>query len=308
MECIPAIDLKGGKCVRLTQGKFDQQNLYSDDPVKIAKRWVDEGATRLHIIDLDGARTGSPSTEHLVIIRDIMRRLKVPIQLGGGIRTREVVDRMINIGIDRVILGTAAVSDPLVGEIFRDFGDKVIVGIDARDGIVAVSGWEQTTGVSAIEFAKKVESIGAKRIIFTDIARDGMLQGVNVQACLGVMRAISIPMIAAGGVSSEKDIVELKAAGAEGAILGKALYENMLRLPDAIAAAAREIPTGGSPFVQPSAPLVAPVSAPPSAPRPAQPAQAQQVPVQQNVVRPPAPPAQPGPAKPYLPWANPPKR
>jgi phosphoribosylformimino-5-aminoimidazole carboxamide ribotide isomerase len=301
MECIPAIDLKGGKCVRLTQGKFDQQNLYSDDPVKIAKRWVDEGATRLHIIDLDGARTGNPNTEHLVIIRDIMRRFKVPVQLGGGIRSREVVGRMVNIGIDRVILGTAAVSDPLVGEIFREFGEKVICGIDARDGMVAVSGWEQNTNVSAIDFAKSVEKLGAKRIIFTDIARDGMLQGVNIQATLGVIKAISIPVIAAGGVSTEKDIEDLKAIGADGAILGKALYENMLRLPDAIAASKREVVQGVSPFVQSSAPLIAPAVAP----RP----QGQVPPTPQAApARPVMPPPASGPAKPYLPWSNPPKK
>jgi phosphoribosylformimino-5-aminoimidazole carboxamide ribotide isomerase len=302
MECIPAIDLKGGKCVRLTQGKFDQQSNYSDDPIKIAKRWVDEGATRLHIIDLDGARTGSPNTNHLVIIRDIMRRCKVPVQLGGGIRTRVDIERMMNIGIDRVILGTAAIADPLIGEIFRDFGDKVIVGIDARDGMVAVSGWEQTTTVSAVTFASKVESIGAKRIIFTDISRDGMLQGVNIQAVMGVLKAISVPLIAAGGVSTVKDIEDLKQAGAEGAILGKALYENMLRLPDALAAAAREIVQGASPFVQQSAALVAPVVTT----RASMPAAVAQTTQPARPVLPPQ--AGATPAKPYLPWANPPKR
>jgi phosphoribosylformimino-5-aminoimidazole carboxamide ribotide isomerase len=238
MECIPAIDLKGGKCVRLTQGKFEQTNLYSDDPVTIAKRWVNEGATRLHIIDLDGARTGMPSTQHLTIIRDIIRRFKVPVQLGGGIRTRDVVERMLGIGIDRVIIGTAAVQDPLVGELFQQHGERVVVGIDAKGGMVAVNGWLDTTEMPAIKFAEQMEKLGARRIIFTDISRDGMLEGVNLAAVQHILKAVKIPVIAAGGVSTVQDITDLKAIGAEGAILGKALYENKLRLPDAFAAAA----------------------------------------------------------------------
>ena len=237
MECIPAIDLKGGKCVRLTQGKFEQQQLYSNDPLTIAKRWQREGATRLHIIDLDGARTGMPSVDHLHLIRDIMRRLNLPVQLGGGIRSRDVVQRMLNLGIDRVIIGTAALSDPLIGEVFRDFGEHIVLGIDARDGMVAVDGWVETTQIPAIDFAQRMVKIGARRIIFTDIARDGMLQGVNLEAVKALIDAVQVPVIAAGGVSSVEDIKELIAIGAEGAILGKALYENALRLPDALAAA-----------------------------------------------------------------------
>lgn len=238
MECIPAIDLKGGKCVRLTQGKFEQQNLYSDDPVAIAKRWVDEGATRLHIIDLDGARLGIPSTQHLGIVREILRRFKVPVQLGGGIRTREIIERVLNTGVDRAIIGTAAVSDPLISESFRDFGDRLVLGIDARGGMTAISGWVETTEIRAVDFAKEMVSRGARRIIFTDIARDGMLQGVNVDAVREMIEAARVPVIAAGGVTTIDDITQLSANGADGAILGKALYENALRLPDALQAAA----------------------------------------------------------------------
>jgi phosphoribosylformimino-5-aminoimidazole carboxamide ribotide isomerase len=253
MECIPAIDLKGGKCVRLTQGKFEQQNLYSDDPLTIAKRWVTEGATRLHIIDLDGARTGMPSLQHLNIVRDIIRRLKIRVQLGGGMRSREVVERVLNsTGVDRVILGTSAVADPLIGEIFRNYQDKIVVGIDATDGMVAVQGWAQTTTFAAIEFAQEMEKRGAKRIIFTDIARDGMLQGVNVAAVQSIIKAVGIPVIAAGGVTTVQDIQDLSAIGAEGAILGKTLYENLLRLPDALAAAQGHQTAGDQPGFAPS--------------------------------------------------------
>jgi phosphoribosylformimino-5-aminoimidazole carboxamide ribotide isomerase len=290
MECIPAIDLKAGKCVRLTQGKFEQSRLYSDDPLTIAKRWVSEGASRLHIVDLDGARTGMPSTQHLNIVRDLVRRLKVRIQLGGGIRTREIIERVLTTtGVERVILGTAAASDPLIGEIFRDYRDRVVLGIDARDGMVAVSGWAQTTGTPAIAFAQQMEKLGAKRIIFTDISRDGMLEGVNVQAVQAMIHAVRIPVIAAGGVTSVQDILDLSAVGAEGAILGKALYENALRLPDAIEAA-RAAHEGGM-----QAPAMPTAGAAP-------------VPLASRVAPEPAEPQPSTAAKPYLPWMNPPKR
>jgi phosphoribosylformimino-5-aminoimidazole carboxamide ribotide isomerase len=291
MECIPAIDLKGGKCVRLTQGKFDQQQLYSDDPLTIAKRWVAEGATRLHIIDLDGARTGLPSTAHLNIVRDIIRRLKIRVQLGGGVRTREVIERLLNTtGVDRVIIGTAALADPLIGEIFRDFREKVVVGIDASDGMVAVQGWSKTTETPALQFAQQMEKLGAKRIVFTDISRDGMLEGVNTAAVESIIKSVGIPVIAAGGVTSVQDILDLSAIGAEGAILGKALYENVLLLPDAIAAAQGAGAVGPAHFAP--APGLAP-AAPVAPAGPTQPAQ----------------PAVATVAKPYLPWmTNPPKR
>ncbi|HEX5322703.1 MAG TPA: 1-(5-phosphoribosyl)-5-[(5-phosphoribosylamino)methylideneamino]imidazole-4-carboxamide isomerase [Capsulimonadaceae bacterium] len=236
MEIIPAIDIKGGKCVRLTQGKFDQQNLYSNDPVKIAKRWQDEGARRLHIVDLDAARVGMPQNQQ--IVRDIMRRTGLPVQLGGGIRSGELAQRMINIGVDRVILGTAAATDPLIGEIFRSLGEKAILGLDATNGMVAIQGWAQATSLPAVDFARTMVEKGARRIIFTDIARDGMLNGPNLAAIQEIQRAVSVPIIASGGVSSLKDIQDIKALGVEGVILGKSLYEGTVFLPDAIKLAA----------------------------------------------------------------------
>lgn len=236
MEIIPAIDIKGGKCVRLTQGKFEQQHLYSDDPVKIAKRWQTEGATRLHIVDLDAARVGMPQNQQ--IVRDIMRRTGLPIQLGGGIRTSEIAQRMINIGIDRVVLGTAAATDPLIGALFANLGERAVLGLDATNGMVAIQGWAQATSLPAVEFAKTMAAKGAKRIIFTDIARDGMLNGPNLDAVRGLMQAVKVPVIASGGVASLKDIENLKALGVEGVILGKSLYEGTIYLPDAIKVAA----------------------------------------------------------------------
>jgi phosphoribosylformimino-5-aminoimidazole carboxamide ribotide isomerase len=238
MEIIPAIDIKGGKCVRLTQGNFEKQHLYSDDPVKIAKRWKDEGATRLHIVDLDGARIGSPQNRE--IVRDIIRRVGLPIQLGGGIRTGEYADRMINIGVDRVIFGTAAISDPLIGDIFARLGERAILGLDAIGGMVAVQGWQQATQIPALQLALEMQAKGAKRIIFTDISRDGMLEGPNIAATAALMRALTIPVIASGGVSKLDDIAELKKIGVEGVIIGKSLYENTVRLPEAIALAAQD--------------------------------------------------------------------
>jgi phosphoribosylformimino-5-aminoimidazole carboxamide ribotide isomerase len=233
MEIIPAIDIKGGKCVRLTQGKFDQQNLYSDNPVKIAQRWKDEGAKRLHIVDLDGARMGSPQNRD--IVRDIIRRVGLPVQLGGGIRSGEFADRMLNIGVDRVIFGTAAVNDPLIGEVFTRLGERAILGLDAIGGMVAVEGWQQATQVPAIDLALKMQKLGARRIIFTDISRDGMMQGPNIAATHSLMRALTIPVIASGGVSSLDDLRALMEIDVEAVIVGKSLYENTVRLPEAIA-------------------------------------------------------------------------
>ncbi len=236
MEIIPAIDIKGGKCVRLTQGNFEKQNLYSDDPVKIAKRWKDEGATRLHIVDLDGARMGTPQNRD--IVRDIIRRVGLPVQLGGGIRSGEFADRMLAIGVDRVIFGTAALADPLIGEVFARLGDRAILGLDAIGGMVAVQGWQQATQVPALQLALQMQEKGARRIIFTDISRDGMMEGPNVAATQALMRALNIPVIASGGVSKLEDLAALKDIAVEGVIVGKSLYENAIRLPDAIALAA----------------------------------------------------------------------
>jgi phosphoribosylformimino-5-aminoimidazole carboxamide ribotide isomerase len=236
LEIIPAIDLKGGKCVRLRQGEFTQVETYTEDPVKYAQRWEQEGAKRLHIVDLDGARTGMP--QNLDPIRQIMRRVSIPVQLGGGIRSAEVIERMLRIGIDRVILGTSAALDERMTQgALMQFGDKIVIGIDAKEGFVAVQGWQERTDSTAVGFAKRMEALGAKRIIFTDIARDGMLNGPNLAALREVMSALTIPVIASGGIASVEDVRAVSLLNPEGVIVGKALYAGKITVRDAIAAA-----------------------------------------------------------------------
>lgn len=239
MEIIPAIDMMDGKCVRLVQGQFDQSTVFSDDPVDAARRWVDEGARRLHLVDLNGSRVGAP--QEIDTIRRILSAVNVPTQLGGGIRTVQTARHMIELGIGRVIIGTSAALDTeLAREMFSQLGDKAILGVDAKDGYVAVKGWQETTAETAIEFAQRMQQLGAKRVIYTDISRDGMLQGVNASAMKKMAEALSIPVIASGGVSALEDIRVLNGLeqfGIEGAIVGKALYTGNLSLADALAAA-----------------------------------------------------------------------
>ncbi|MDR3709802.1 MAG: 1-(5-phosphoribosyl)-5-[(5-phosphoribosylamino)methylideneamino]imidazole-4-carboxamide isomerase [Capsulimonadaceae bacterium] len=238
MEIIPAIDLKCGKCVRLTQGRFEHEKQYSDDPLRVARRWLDEGATRLHVVDLDGAREGKPSEENIAIVRDIVRQIGIPVQIGGGIRSRDTAQRTLEAGIDRIIIGTAAVSDPSIAELFAEFGERIVLGIDATQGKVAVQGWQQATHIRATDFAREMVAKGVRRIIFTDISRDGMLTGPNIPALNDMIDAAGIPVIASGGVGTLKDIRDLAATRAEGVIVGKALYEGTINLTDAIATAA----------------------------------------------------------------------
>ncbi len=178
MEIIPAVDMMDGKCVRLVQGKFDQSTVFSDDPVDAAKRWVDEGAKRLHLVDLNGSRMGAP--QETDAIRRILAKVNVPVQLGGGIRSLEIARQMIELGIARVIIGTSAALDTdAAAAIFNALGEKAVLGVDAKDGYVAVKGWQETTSETAIEFARRMQALGAKRVIYTDISRDGMLAGPN---------------------------------------------------------------------------------------------------------------------------------
>ena len=241
MEIIPAVDLKDGRAVRLTQGRFDDAIVYSSDPVGCALRWRDEGATRLHVVDLDGARTGSPSAEHVAIAGEIARRTDLPVQFGGGVRAAEAVERLLNAGVERVVLGTTAALDAeSTSAILARFASRIVVGIDARDGKVAVRGWQERLDLSAVELACRMADAGAQRIVFTDIGRDGMLSGVNLDALRAVLRAVEVPVIASGGVSTVDDVRALRALGEprlEGAIVGKALYAGALSLRDAIAAA-----------------------------------------------------------------------
>ena len=243
MDIYPAIDLKGGKCVRLRQGDFDAVTNYGDDPLLVARRWQGEGAKWLHIVDLDGARLGQTSAENTAAVRAIVSETGLPVQLGGGIRSAEVARAMLDLGVSRVVVGTAAARDAkLAAELFQEFGESVAVGVDARDGIVAVQGWQEHSGENAIVFVQRMASLGAKRFIFTDIARDGMLEGVNLAALAQVAAAVpQVPVIASGGVTGIEDIAALlevarqSAPNVEGVIIGKALYANRISLPETLA-------------------------------------------------------------------------
>ena len=233
MRIYPAIDIKDGKCVRLTQGSFSDVTVYGDEPVEIAKKWELSGAEFLHTVDLDGAQKGSGINRKVII--KIAQTLKIPVQTGGGIRTIEDIRELIDGGVSRVILGTVAVKNPeLVDAAIKEFGDKIAVGIDAKDGLVAISGWEEVSSVSALELAEEMCKKGVKTIIYTDIATDGMLSGPNLSAMKQMADSVSADIIASGGVGSIDDILSLIPTGVEGVIVGKALYAGKVDLKDAI--------------------------------------------------------------------------
>jgi phosphoribosylformimino-5-aminoimidazole carboxamide ribotide isomerase len=234
MIVIPAIDLKDGKCVRLLQGKKEEVTVYSDDPAEMAKQWVELGAKLLHVVDLDGAFTGEQ--KNFDKIREIRKAIHIPVELGGGIRDLQRIDKLIDIGVDRTIIGTSAAKDPdMVKEACEKYPGKVLVGIDAKDGKVAVKGWVEVTELEAIKFAKKMEKLGAAGIIYTDISRDGMLTGPNIDAMAKMVQAVDIPVIASGGVSKLDDIKSLmQIKDLWGVITGKALYSGALDLKEAI--------------------------------------------------------------------------
>jgi phosphoribosylformimino-5-aminoimidazole carboxamide ribotide isomerase len=236
---LPAIDLKGGKCVRLMRGDMNAETVYGDDPVAMGRRWVEEGGEYLHVVDLDGAISGAPvNTE---AIAALCRALPIPIEVGGGIRTVERAKALIDLGADRVIFGTAALSNAdVVRRACEMFGGRVAVGIDARDGMVAVQGWTETSRMPAVDLARDVEAMGAARVIYTDISRDGTQQGVNVEATAKIAAAVGIPVTASGGVGSLDDIIALRpyeADGLDSVIVGRALYTGAVKLAEAIAAA-----------------------------------------------------------------------
>lgn len=236
MIIYPAIDVKDGRCVRLSQGKFNDETVYSDYPVEMAKKFDQLGAEYLHVIDLDGARLGEP--QNIAVISEMAVTVGIPIQLGGGIRTIETMEIVLCKGIERIILGTSAVNNPqLVKKAVQSFGKNLAIAIDARDGMVAIEGWAKTSSFTALGFAKKMEDIGAKVIIYTDISRDGMLNGPNLKAMEEMVKAVDIEVIASGGVTSLQDIRNLKQIGVCGAIVGKALYTGDIDLREAIAAA-----------------------------------------------------------------------
>jgi phosphoribosylformimino-5-aminoimidazole carboxamide ribotide isomerase len=235
MLVIPAIDLKDGQCVRLLQGKEDEVTSYSNDPSEMAKRWVKEGAELIHLVDLDGAFSGDQ--KNLDSIKAIRSAVNVDLELGGGIRDMERIDLLIDMGINRVILGTVAVEKPeLVEEAANKYPGKIIVGIDAKDGRVAVKGWVEVTSTDAMQLAAAMTQQGAAGIIYTDIARDGMMTGPNISAMRSMVDQVNIPVIASGGVSKMEDIDRLLTIdGLWGVITGKALYEGTVNLQDAIA-------------------------------------------------------------------------
>ena len=238
MLTIPAIDLKDGRCVRLRQGQMDSETIFSNDPVGIAQRWVDQGAERLHIVDLDGARTGKPA--NISIIRKIAQNHpQIEIQVGGGIRDEETVQTYLDMGVRYTVIGTQAVREPhFVQELCLEFPGHIIVGLDAKDGKVATEGWSKLSHHDVIDLAQHFVQEGVASIIFTDISRDGMMQGVNIESTVALARALPVPVIASGGVSTLDDIKALQAVsdeGISGVIIGRALYEGTIDLKQALA-------------------------------------------------------------------------
>lgn len=239
MIIFPAIDMRGGKCVRLLKGDFEQETVFSDHPEEMAKKWQDQGAEFLHLVDLDGALKGKP--QNLEAVKKILQTVNIPVELGGGIRTMETIDEVLALGVRRVILGSVAVRNPeLVKEACAKYGDRVVVGIDAKDGIVAVDGWGVSGDVEAVTLAKEMKKAGVKTIIYTDISRDGTLAGVNVEATAKLARESGVNVVASGGVKSIDDIKALKPYekdGIEGVIVGKSIYMGTLDVKEAITVA-----------------------------------------------------------------------
>jgi len=239
MLIIPAIDLRLGKCVRLVRGLPEQETIYSEDPVKTACSWEEQGARWLHVVDLDGAFTGSP--QNVDVVKKIVKAVNIPVQVGGGIRDLDYIKKLLDFGVARVIVGTIAIIRPeLVEDACRLYGEAVAVGIDAKKGRVAIEGWGVTAEKSAVELAREMSRIGVKRVVFTDVKRDGTLTGPNVQATEELARATGLKVIASGGVSSVEDLKALKAiehVGVEAVIVGKALYSGSITLKEAIAVA-----------------------------------------------------------------------
>ena len=236
MLLIPAIDLKDGKCVRLRQGRMEDETIFADDPLEIAQRWVDAGARRLHLVDLNGAFAGKPVNAE-VIHRIAEAFPDVPIQVGGGIRDEDTVQLYLDAGVQYVIIGTKAVSAPhFVNDLCLEFPGHIIVGLDAKDGKVAIDGWSKLSNHDIVDLAKRFERDGVEAIVYTDISRDGMMKGVNVDATVRLASAISIPVIASGGITDLDDIRALQAVAEEGimgAIIGRALYEGTIDLAEA---------------------------------------------------------------------------
>lgn len=234
MKLFPAIDIKNGQCVRLRQGSFRDVLVYSDIPLNVAKEWEASGASFIHVVDLDGALIGQPVNDE--VIREIVKSINIPIQLGGGIRSIKDIENKLNLGISRVIIGTKAASDPrFMKDAISIFGpERIVAGIDAKDGIVAVEGWEKLSNYNAVALALEMKDAGVETIVYTDIAKDGMLQGPNINYTMEMVEATGLNIIASGGISSLKDLEILNENKIYGAIIGKALYENKIDLKQAV--------------------------------------------------------------------------
>ncbi|MBK5094144.1 MAG: 1-(5-phosphoribosyl)-5-[(5-phosphoribosylamino)methylideneamino]imidazole-4-carboxamide isomerase [Deltaproteobacteria bacterium] len=235
-QVIPAVDIQGGKAVRLRQGRQDDSTVFDDSPVEVARRFAAEGATRIHVVDLDGAFSGRPVNEE--IIRRIVNAVECPVQMGGGVRNYEIAARYLGAGVSRIILGTSIVRNPEeVLRITKAYPGKVAAGIDAKDGFVAIRGWVEVTGVTAVDLARQMEENGISCFIYTDISRDGMMEGPNFQSIREFARGLSTPVIASGGVSTMEDLAtlgEMESDGVCGAVIGRAIYDGSLSLADAL--------------------------------------------------------------------------
>ena len=235
-EVIPVIDLRGGRCVRLYQGDFAKETVFSNDPVGVARRWEAAGAPRIHVVDLDGAASGRPVSTS--IVEAIAAAVSIPIQAGGGLRTIEAIELLLARGVQRVVLGTSAAEDPsLVGEAAQRFGEAIVVGVDARDGLVATHGWVKAQAISAVDLIKRMEALDVRRFVYTDIARDGALTGPPVESIVDLLKSTGAAIIASGGVSSLADLEQLAGLGIEGAIVGRAVYTGDVDLRRAVAMA-----------------------------------------------------------------------
>src|SRR5690606_6598549 len=233
MIIFPAIDILNGKCVRLIQGDYNREKVYSDSPVEMAKQWEEKGAEFIHIVDLDGAKSGKSINE--AIILEIAKTVNVPVQVGGGIRSMQTVKTYLENGVNRVIIGTAAIQDEaFLKEAVETYGERIVVSLDAKNGYIATDGWTDTSDVKALDLVRKLENIGVKTIVYTDIAKDGMLQGPNLAEQKAINEATTMDVIAAGGVATKADVENLRRLGLYGGIIGKALYDGKLKLEELI--------------------------------------------------------------------------
>ena len=233
MKIWPAVDIRGGQCVRLIQGDYDQETVYGANPADMAIRWASDGAGQIHLVDLDGARDGSTANRQAVA--EIVNSVQVPCQLGGGIRDRVTVAEYLGLGVERLVIGTKAQKDPdWLSAICKEFPERIVIGLDARSGMVATDGWLQTSDTPASELAKRYSKLPIAGIVYTDITRDGMLKGPNLEALKDIIDAVDVPVIASGGVTTSGDVTEIAKLGAAGCIIGRSLYEGKMTLADAM--------------------------------------------------------------------------